>query len=129
MKIIYLILLLVSANYCNAQKIDSIFVNLYTDSLKVGTYNYINIVGLTDQGNYIPVDTSHLKFKSSAGEFFGNNLFLDKNSKIEKVKFTVCLKEKPSMSCNFEIFIKKHEDNSPLPLENDIIKQKVIKKS
>lgn len=129
MKLIYILLLLICTNESKAQKIDSIFVNLYTDSLKVGTYNYINIVGVTDKGNYVPLDTSHLKFKSSEGQFFGNNLLLDNKSKAEKVKFTVCLKENPKMKCNFDIYVKKHEDSSPLPLESDIIKQRVKKKS
>ena len=129
MKIIYILFFLLAAGQVNAQKIYSIFVNLYTDSLKLGTYNYINIVGITDKGNFLPLDSSQLIFKSSEGQFIGNNWFYDKNSKPEKIKFTVYLKDNPKMICNFEIYIKMHEENIPLPLESDIIKQKSTKKS
>jgi hypothetical protein len=44
---LFFFLFLFSAS-AKAQKVESIYVNLYTDSLKKGTYNYINI-----EGNYL----------------------------------------------------------------------------
>ena len=49
MKKIFLALtLLITASSVNAQKVDSIYFHLYTDSLKKGTYNYINVDGNSD---------------------------------------------------------------------------------
>ena len=36
----------------SAQNLDSIFFNLYTDSLKKGTYNYINVDGQFTDGAF-----------------------------------------------------------------------------
>jgi hypothetical protein len=73
------------------------YVNLYTDSLKKGTYNYINIDGLLPDGSYIPLDSTHLIFTASAGKFYGNNLLLDKNFAEEKVSIKVVLRQNPSV--------------------------------
>jgi len=65
-----LLVLLIPGTIVKAQKIDSIYANLYTDSLKKGTYNYINIDGLLSNGSYLPLDSTQVIFKSSAGKFF-----------------------------------------------------------
>ena len=49
------IILFSSAFLSNAQKIDSIYFHLYTDSLKKGTHNYINIDGKTSDGKWMQV--------------------------------------------------------------------------
>src|SRR5204862_5720867 len=63
----------------NAQKIEKIYVNLYTDSLKKGTYNYINVDGLLPDGSYTPLDSSEMTFWASDGKFYGNTLLVDKD--------------------------------------------------
>lgn len=127
MKYFITALLIFTLQKTNAQKIDSIFVNLYTDSLKKGTYNYINIVGVTDKEFFIPLDTTQLVFKSSDGDFFGNSLFIAPDYKKEKVTIEVFLKQNPALKCRFDIYIKKHEDTTPLPTESEIIKRKTKK--
>ncbi|MEO6720710.1 MAG: hypothetical protein ABIN67_10090, partial [Ferruginibacter sp.] len=69
MKKLLLFLLIISGSIVKAQKIDSIYVNLYTDSLKKGTYNYINVDGRLSNGSYLPLDSSQIIFKASAGKF------------------------------------------------------------
>ncbi len=101
----------------NAQKIDSIYVHLYTDSLKKGTYNYINIDGKLSNGHYLPLDSSFLDFKASDGKFYGNSLWLDPNFKKEKVTITVTLKKNPELSKHFDIYIKKKPDPELKPLD------------
>ncbi len=105
-----LIFLLLSGKAAQAQKIDSIFVHLYTDSLKKGTYNYINIDGLLSSGKYIPLDTSQLSFSSSYGKFFGNSLFIDHDCKEEKVSIHVVLNNNKQVKKDFVMYIKKKED-------------------
>lgn len=98
-------------------KIDSIYVHLYTDSLKKGTYNYINIDGKLDNGHYYPLDTSYLDFKSSDGKFYGNSLWLDPDFKKEKVTISVTLKQNPALKKQFDIYIKKLPDPDLKPLD------------
>lgn len=94
----------------DSQHIDSMFVNLYTDSLKKGTYNYINIVGKLNNGRYLPLDTSQVAFTSSDGKFFGNSLWLDQNFNKEKVTIKAMLKNDPRQEKEFKIYIKKAPD-------------------
>ncbi len=93
-----------------AQKTDSLHVNLYTDSLKKGTFNYINIDGKMLNGKYIPLDSSYLIFQSSAGKFNGNSLWIDRNTALEKVDVKVILRSNPSLFKEFSIYIKKLPD-------------------
>ena len=41
-----------------AQKVDSIYFHLYTDSLKKGQHNYINVDGKLSNGSWMPVNWS-----------------------------------------------------------------------
>jgi len=45
-----LCLFLLCSLFAKAQKVENIYVNLYTDSLKKGTFNYINIDGKLSNG-------------------------------------------------------------------------------
>jgi hypothetical protein len=85
-------------------------VDLYTDSLKKGTYNYINIDGRLADGKYIPLDSSNLIFHASAGTFSGNSLWIDKNFPQDKVDIKVTLRNDPSQHKEFTLYIKKQPD-------------------
>lgn len=111
-----------------AQKIENIFVNLYTDSLKKGTYNYINVDGKLENGRYIPLDSSHITFWASEGKFHGNNLWIDKNFDKESVLIKVALKDDPKLSKEFTMHIKKKPDDEKLPTLEEILKVKKPKK-
>ena len=105
-----------------AQKIENIFVNLYTDSLKKGTYNYINVDGLLSNGNYIPLDTTDVIFWASDGKFYGNTLLIDKNFKKEKVHLKVTFRKNPALTKEFTMFIKKKEDNEKLKTTEELLR-------
>jgi hypothetical protein len=115
------VILLFTFFISKAQKIDSIYVNLYTDSLKKGTYNYINIDGLLSSGKYLPLDTNQIILSSSYGKFYGNSLLIDKDCKVEKVHIHVTLKKNPALSKHFIMYIKKKEDNERLPTAEEVI--------
>lgn len=110
-KYLFSIALLFAFSFSKAQKIDNIFVNLYTDSLKKGTYNYINIDGLLSNGKYIPLDSTHISFSSSYGKFYGNSLYIDKSCKLEKVNIAVSMKNMPGLHKEFVMYIKKIEEH------------------
>lgn len=110
MRKILLLLLLSSGSIAKAQQIDSIYVNLYTDSLKKGTFNYINIDGLLSTGKYLPLDSTALIFWASAGYFRGNSLWIDKNFPEEKISFKVTVRKNPALHREFVIYVKKRPD-------------------
>jgi hypothetical protein len=118
-----LFLFILTGSVSKAQKIDSIYVNLYTDSLKKGTFNYINIDGLLPNGGYIPLDTTYLIFSASAGKFIGNNLFIDKNFKEDKVNIKVQLRQNPSQVKTFDMYIKRKPDDEILKTPEQIIRE------
>ena len=103
-------ILLIFSFAANAQKVESIYVNLYTDSLKKGTFNYINIDGRLSNGKYLPLDSTHLIFWSSAWKFNGNSLWIDPNFAEEKVNIKVKLRNNPALFKEFTIYIKKKTD-------------------
>jgi len=102
--------LILFSSYAKAQKIESIHVDLYTDSLKKGTFNYINIDGKLSNGKYLPLDSTDLVFWASDGKFSGNSLWIDRDIAAEKVDIKVTLKKDPSLHKEFTIYIKKKPD-------------------
>ena len=117
------VLFLFAFSAAKAQKIDSIYVDLYTDSLKKGTYNYINIDGRLSNGKYLPLDSTQLIFSSSYGEFYGNSLLIDKDCKEEKVAITVTMRANPALHKEFVMYIRKKEDGR-LPTMEEVLKKK-----
>lgn len=110
LKYILLFLFSVTLQFAKAQKIESIYVNLYTDSLKKGTFNYINIDGKMTNGKYLPLDSTQLIFWASAGKFSGNSLWIDREFNEEKVNVKVTVRKDPAMVKEFTIYIKKQPD-------------------
>lgn len=96
--------------FAKAQKVESIYVNLYTDSLKKGTFNYINIDGQLTNGKYMPLDSTDLIFWSSAGKFSGNSLWIDRDFTADKVTVKVTLRSNPALFKEFTIYVKKKPD-------------------
>lgn len=123
MKTLVLLAFIFSFSAAKAQKVDSIYVNLYTDSLKKGTYNYINIDGLLSNGNYMPLDSTHLIFSSSYGKFYGNSLWIDRDCKEEKITIKIVMKNNKALYKDFVMYIKKKEDNERLKTSEEILQE------
>ena len=122
MKIILLIISLLGlVSGLSAQKLDSIYFNLYTDSLKIGTYNYINVEGHFSNGRYLPLGEKDLTFSTSAGKFSGNSLFIDSSFKGKKVSVKVAALKNPALSQELDIYIKQSPDNERLPTVDEIL--------
>ena len=120
-------ILLIFSFAAKAQKVESIYVNLYTDSLKKGTFNYINIDGKLSNGKYLPLDSTHLIFWASAGKFNGNSLWIDQNIAADKVDVKVRLRSDPSMVKEFTIYIKKKPDPALKTLDEIMSRPKTKK--
>ena len=121
MKKCFSILCLLISIGIKAQKIDSIYFNLYTDSLKKGVYNYINIDGKLSNGKYMPLMDDEVVFKSNIGSWKGNSLILDTSTKEEKVTITATLKSSTEVTKSTDIYLKKINSDAILKTEKEVI--------
>lgn len=117
------ILLFWSAKSHAQQQVDSIYFNLYTDSLKKGTHNYINIDGKLKNGQWRPLTAKEITFSASAGRFEGNDLVVDSGFKGDKILVKAVLKENPSVWKEVSIYIKKLETVERLKTVEEILNQ------
>ena len=125
MKRFFLFLILIStAFFSNAQKIDSIFFHLYTDSLKKGTHNYINVDGKLSDGKWKPLSSKEITFTASYGTFEGNELILPAEPTVEKLTIKAVLKSNSASWKEITIWIKKKPDDELLPTTDEILKNK-----
>ncbi|HEV8084040.1 MAG TPA: hypothetical protein VGP55_12605 [Chitinophagaceae bacterium] len=129
MKQFLFFLSLTISSFSYAQKIESIYVNLYTDSLKKGTYNYINIDGKLPDGHFIPLDSSEIIFTASDGKFSGNSLWIDKDFSKEKVSIRAVLKSNNSLSKEFIMYVKKKPNDEKLKTMDELMEEINNKKS
>lgn len=106
-----------------AQKVDSIYFHPYTDSLKKGTYNYINVDGKLSDGRWLPMTSKEITLTSSAGLFTGNSLFIDSNFKEPKVTIKAVLKENPSVWKELTIYIKTTIANERLKTTEELMEE------
>jgi len=113
----------------NAQKVDSIFFHLYTDSLKKGTHNYINVDGKTSEGKWKPLTGKDIDFTTTYGKFEGNELILPDECTVEKLTVKAILKANPALWKEVIIWIKKKPDPEILPTKEEILRDKPQKNS
>ena len=123
MKKLLIILIVLSAFTAKAQKVDSIYFNLYTDSLKKGVHNYINVDGKLTNGTYQPLMSNEVAFTSSAGRWDGNSLIVDSAYKQDSVVITASLKEHPEVKKNVTIYLKKIVTEPPLKTEKELLEE------
>lgn len=90
-----------------AQSIDSIYFNLYTDSLKKGTFNYINVEGKFSDGRYLPLTADEVILSSNYGTFDRNSLYIDSNFQEKMVRVKATVKKNPKVSKEMIIYIKQ----------------------
>jgi len=117
-----LILILFSSLFGFAQRIDSIAFHLYTDSLKKGQHNYINVDGKLSNGQWQPLTSKEIQFSSSACEFQGNELVVPADFNEEKIKIKARLKADPSKWKEVTMWIKKIPDPDSLPGVDQVLK-------
>lgn len=125
-KSFFLILFFVVAKWGSGQKIDSIYFHLYTDSLKKGFFNYINVDGKTADGQWVPLSSNEVIFaadKDSALKFQNNDLFIDSAYTKETVTVKAVLKENPKVWKEVTIYIRKRGFDEPLKSNNEILEE------
>jgi hypothetical protein len=120
-KFLVILVLVMVANAVSAQKVDSIYFHLYTDSLKKGFYNYINVDGKLSNGTWTPLDSTQVLLISDGGFFKGNDLFIDSSYKGETVRVKAVLKTNSSVHKEVVIYIRKRGFTEPLKTNEEIL--------
>ena len=120
-KILVLICLVIAGHRVSAQKVDSIYFHLYTDSLKKGFYNYINVDGKLSNGSWLPLTAKEIQFSSSACTFSGNDLIVPADFSGDKIIVKAVLKSRPSTWLERTIWIKRLPDPE-LPTREEVMK-------
>jgi hypothetical protein len=126
-KVLLLIIILGSVPAVFAQKVDSIYFHLYTDSLKKGQHNYINVDGKLSNGSWQPLSGKEIDFSCPAAKFEGNELVIPHDFRHEKVTVKAVLKSNPSVWKEVTIWIKTLPDPM-LPTKDDVLKPKKNKR-
>lgn len=93
-----------------AQSIQTFYFNLYTDSLKKGTHNYINVDAKMSDGSWRPLTENELYFTADYGTFEKNSLILPENPTVRQVTIKVTLKSDPQKSKQVTVWIKQKPD-------------------
>jgi hypothetical protein len=106
-----------------AQKLESIHINLYTDSLKKGFYNYINVDGKMSDGTWQPLDSNTILFTANTGFFKGNDLFIDSSYTGETVTVKAALRKDPKITKEVTIWIRKRGFTEPLKTSEEIMEE------
>lgn len=106
----------------SASKVDSICFHLYTDSLKKGTHNYINVDGKLADGRWQPMTAKDLLFSSSSCQFSGNELIIPHDFAEEKITVKAEVKGNPRLRIERTIWIKKLPDPTSLPTQEEVIR-------
>lgn len=103
-----------------AQKVDSIYFHLYTDSLKKGQHNYINVDGKLSNGRWLPLTSKELILSCTEADFEGNELVIPIDFKQEKVTIKAILRKNSAVVIEKTIWIKTAPDPA-LPTKNEIM--------
>lgn len=121
-KFLVLLMAICSLSTCaKAQKVDSIYFNLYTDSLKKQVHNYINVDGKFSNGSWLPLTEKDLIFTSTAGKFEGNSLILDSSCTDKKVTIKAVLKNNPAIWREVTIYIKTTAESERLKTIEEVL--------
>ena len=120
----FVLLFVAAAQWASAQKVDSIYFHLYTDSLKKGFYNYINVDGKTSDGRWLPLTATDIDFSTGGDSnlrFQNNDLFIDSSYKKETVTVKAILKANPNIWKEVTIYIRKRGFDEPLKTNQEVL--------
>lgn len=120
---IFLILITALGQVASAQKVETISFNLYTDSLKKGFYNYISVDGKYEDGRWMPLDSTQVKFTANTGFFKGNDIFIDSSYTGDSIIVKAVLRDNPRIWKEVVIYIRKRGFDEPLKTNDEIFEE------
>lgn len=120
-------ILLISAAFqqAGAQEVKEIYFHLYTDSLKKGFFNYINVDGKTADGKWLPLTSEEVIFSvtDTLLKFEKNDLFIDSAYLRETVVVKAALRSNPKIWKEVTIYIRKRGFDELLPTNEELFEQ------
>ena len=122
-KLLFLLLFITAHQIISAQKVETISFNLYTDSLKKGFYNYISVDGKYEDGRWMPLDSTQVKFTSNTGFFKGNDIFIDSSYTGDSIVVKAVLRDNPRIWKEVVIYIRKRGFDEPLKTNDEIFEE------
>jgi hypothetical protein len=124
MRLVMLMLLVICfVAYGKAQQIESIEFHLYTDSLKKGVYNYINIDGKMSDGSWRPLNTKLVQLSCNTGTWDGNSLIIDSSYAKDSVVVTATMKGNTALQKTVTIYMKKNLMDPKLKTEEELLNE------
>jgi hypothetical protein len=118
---LYSLFTLFISTKAKSQQVDSIYFHLYTDSLKKGVHNYINVDGKLNNGKWLPLSAKEIEFSTTGGKFEANDLVLPANFKSEKVTVKAILKTNQAVWKEIDIWVKILENDESLLSGSNIV--------
>jgi hypothetical protein len=115
------LLALLAGTSGQAQHIVQIDFHLYTDSLKKGVYNYINVDALLSDSTYRPLTEKELSFASNTGVWDGCSLIIDSAYRRDSVEVTAILKENVELKRTVTIYMKKNTQGEKLKTQQELL--------
>jgi hypothetical protein len=97
------------------------YFNLYVDSLKKGTFNYINVEGKFSNGSYMPLTSDELDFTCDSAKFDKSSLFIDSNFVPRFVKVCAVYKKDRSKKVEMRIPIRQYVAEEKLKTEQEVL--------
>ena len=122
-KLLFLLLFISAHQLISAQKVETISFNLYTDSLKKGFYNYISVDGKYEDGRWMPLDSTQVKFTANTGFFKGNDIFIDSSYTGDSIVVKAVLRDNPRIWKEVVIYIRKRGFDEPLKTNDEIFEE------
>ncbi len=122
-QIVILVCFISVAAVAKTQQVDSLFFNLYTDSLKKGVHNYINVEAKLRNGQWLPLTTKEIRLETSAGRFEGNSLIIDTAFKGSFIRIKATLLSDPRITRDRQIPIKKFIPDPVLKKPEDLFRK------
>ena len=120
---VFTLSIILFSSAASAQKIESIDFHLYTDSLKKGIHNYINVDAKLSDGSYRPLTDKQLNFSCNTGTWQGNDLIIDSSYNKDSVVVTASLKDDAAIKKTVTIYMKKNLNEGNLKSEEELMKE------
>lgn len=113
-----------------AQTIEDIVFHLYTDSLKKGSWYYINVDAKLSNGKWKPLTHHEVIFTVSGGKLEGNSLWVDWDFSADSVHITATLKENSNLRKATTLWVKKFDPQLQynLPVKNIMLSDSATRK-
>lgn len=93
--------------------------NHYADSLKRDIHFYLNVEGRFSSGKVFPLDTSAIRFETSAGKLLGQDLLLEKNDTVRLITVKAYYKADPSLQAQSVVPVKQKPDDESMIINDE----------